>query len=210
MRSRVGAAAPAAAVGQRQPAAATRYTRTAIVLHWLVAALVVAQVGWGWAMLAIAQVTQGPRADAFNFHKSVGLVILALMLVRLAWRLAHPAPPLDGLPAWQQRAARATHAVLYAALLIMPIAGYLGSAWSGYPVRWFGMTLPAWASAQPALKTLMSQVHLATSFVLLGAVLLHVAAGVRHALRRDDYFMRMWRSRRTGRRPRGAEEPRRG
>jgi cytochrome b561 len=172
-----------------------RYTRTAIVLHWLVAALVLGQVSLGIGMQAIAKVPQGPRADAFNFHKSTGLVILALMLVRLGWRLAHPAPPLGGMPAWQRRAARATHAVLYAALFVMPVAGYLGSAWSGYPVKWFGITLPSWTVAHPALKSLMSQVHLGASVVLLGAICLHVGAALRHLRLRDGQFARMWPAR---------------
>jgi cytochrome b561 len=166
----------------------------AIALHWLVAVLVLAQVSFGWAMQAIPKVPQGARADAFNLHKSVGLVILALMLVRLAWRLAHPPPPLTGLPEWQRCAARANHALLYAALFVMPIAGYLGSAWSGYPVKWFGVTLPAWTAPHPGLKTLMSQVHLGTSLVLVAAILLHVAAALRHLVARDGQFARMWPS----------------
>jgi cytochrome b561 len=173
-------------------AARGRYTRTAILLHWLVAALVLAQFAWGWAMQAIPKEPHGPRVDAFNLHKSVGLLILALMLVRLAGRLAHPAPPLQGLPRWQARAARATHGVLYAALFMMPLAGYLGSAWSGYPVKGFGVTLPAWAAAHPALKALMSDVHLGTSLVLAAVGVLHLAAAARHALRRDGYLTRMW------------------
>jgi len=63
-----------------------RYTRTAIALHWIVALAVVVQVTWGWVMQAIPKQPPGVRADAFNLHKSVGLVILALMLVRLGWR----------------------------------------------------------------------------------------------------------------------------
>ena len=83
-----------------------RYTRVAVVLHWLVAALVVAQVSWGWWMQTIAKQPPGVRADAFNLHKSIGLVMLALTLVRLGWRLAHPPPPLPR-PAALAGAARA-------------------------------------------------------------------------------------------------------
>jgi cytochrome b561 len=163
----------------------------AIALHWLIAALVLAQVTWGWWMQQIPKQPPGLRADAFNLHKSVGLVILALMLLRLGWRLAHPAPPLAGLPAWQRRLARANHGLLYAALFVMPLAGYLGSVFSGYPVKWFGFTLPAWGWKDEQIKTLMSSVHLVTSFVLVGAVLLHVAGALSHALARDGYVRRM-------------------
>lgn len=169
----------------------SRYTKTAVVVHWLMAVVVVGQFAFGWLMQEIPKAPQGMRADAFNFHKSVGLCLLALVLFRLGWRLAHPPPPLPRMPRWQARAARATHVALYAALIVMPLAGYLGSAWSGYPVKWFGVTLPSWGANAPALKSLMSNVHLATSFVLLSLVVLHVAAAVRHALRGDRVFARM-------------------
>ena len=163
----------------------------AVVLHWVVAALVLAQATWGWTMQAIAKGQGGVRADAFNLHKSVGLVILALMLVRLGWRLAHRPPPLLGLPAWQRRLAVGTHALLYAALLAMPLTGYLGSVWSGYPVKWFGITLPAWGTRSPGLKDLMSTLHLGISTVLIAAIVLHVAGAVRHILAHDGYAARM-------------------
>ena len=169
----------------------SRYTKTAVVVHWLMAVVVVGQFAFGWLMQEIPKAPQGMRADAFNFHKSVGLCLLALVLFRLGWRLAHPPPPLPPMPRWQARAARATHLALYAALIVMPLAGYLGSVWSGYPVKWFGITLPAWGANVPALKSLMSNVHLATSFVLLSLVALHVAAALRHALRSDGVFARM-------------------
>jgi len=168
-----------------------RYTRTAVVVHWVMAAVVFGQFAFGWLMQQIPKSPPGMRADAFNFHKSVGLCLLALMLFRLGWRLAHPPPPLPPMPAWQVRAATATHRALYVALLVMPIAGYLGSVFSGYPVKWFGITLPAWGANVPALKTLMSNVHLATSFVLLTLVALHVAGALQHALRGDGIAARM-------------------
>ena len=65
-----------------------RYTRTAVVLHWAIALIVVAQFGWGWLMQEIPKSPPGLRADAFNFHKSIGLCLLALMLFRLGWRSA--------------------------------------------------------------------------------------------------------------------------
>lgn len=175
-----------------QPApSTTRYTRTAVILHWLIAAIVIAQITWGWLMQQIPKSPPGLRADAFNFHKSIGLCLLALMLIRLGWRIAHPPPPLSGLPAWQSVVAKATHRALYAALIVMPLAGYLGSVWSGYPVKWFGITLPAWGSKLPALKDAMSALHYATSWVLVTLIALHVAAAVRHALRGDGVMRRM-------------------
>lgn len=168
-----------------------RYTRTAVALHWLVAVLVIGQFAWGWWMQEIPKQPPGMRADAFNLHKSVGLVLLALMLVRLGWRIAHPAPPLPAMPAWEARLAKATHVVLYVALMAMPVSGYLGSVFSGFPVKWFGQTLPAWGWKDPVIKDWMSAVHLTTSWILLGASVLHVAGALKHALARDGVMARM-------------------
>lgn len=178
----------------------SRYTTTAVILHWLIAAVVVGQFAWGWAMQEIPKSPPGLRADAFNWHKSVGLCLLALMLFRLGWRIAHPAPPLLPMPAWQAWLARTTHAALYAALILMPVAGYLGSVWSGYPVKWFGITLPDWGTKSPALKDAMSAIHLATSWVLLALVALHVAGALRHVSRGERIMTRMSLGRRTARR----------
>ena len=70
-----------------------RYTKTAVVLHWTIAVIVVGQFAWGWLMQEIPKSPPGLRADAFNFHKSIGLCLLALMLFRLGWRIAHSPPP---------------------------------------------------------------------------------------------------------------------
>src|SRR4051794_30747339 len=110
-----------------------RYTPTAIALHWIIAIAVVVQFSWGWAMQAIAKQPPGLRADAFNVHKSIGLTTLALMLLRALGRGRHRAPPLPAMPAWQARLAQVTHLTLYVALFVMPLAGYLGSVFSGYP-----------------------------------------------------------------------------
>src|SRR5262249_38849792 len=133
----------------------------------------------------------GFRADAFNMHKSIGLTILALMILRALWRWRHPAPPLPPMPAWQARLARITHVTLYVALFVQPLAGYLGSVFSGYPVKYFGNTLPAWGFKSEAIKDFMSAVHFATSWVLLCAVLLHVAGAAMHWLAGDGLVARM-------------------
>ncbi len=176
----------------RASEAPARYTRTAIALHWLIAILVVAQFAWGWWMLSIPKQPVGTRADAFNLHKSIGLTILALMIVRLAWRIWHPAPVLPAMPPWQARIARITHVALYAVLLIQPLAGYLGSVWSGYPVKYFGMTLPAWGAHHEVLKEFLSTIHLGTSYAIATLVLLHLAGAAKHALvDRDGLVARM-------------------
>ncbi len=168
-----------------------RYTRTAVVLHWVIAALLLAECAHGWWMQQIPKQPVGIRADAFNQHKSVGLVLLALVLIRLGWRLAHRPPVLPAIPRWQSLVAKANHVLLYALMLALPLSGYLGSVFSGYPIKWFSIGLPAWGWNDPAIKDLMSTVHLVASWTLLVSTGLHVAGTVKHALAGDRVMARM-------------------
>jgi cytochrome b561 len=171
---------------------APRYTRTAIALHWLIAILVIGQFAWGWWMQGIPKQPVGPRVDAFNLHKSVGMTIFLLMALRLAWRAGHSPPPLPPMPTWQSGLARLTHGLLYAALFIQPLTGYLGSEVSGYPVKYFGITLPGWAGKHVELKDLLSEVHFVTSWVIAALVTLHVVGALKHVLvDRDRLLARM-------------------
>jgi cytochrome b561 len=184
--------------------ASDRYTRTAIVLHWLIAVIVVAEFAWGWWMQEIPKSPPGVRADAFNVHKSVGLTVLLLMMARLGWRLAHPPPALPPMPAWNARLAHANHVAMYAALFVLTIGGYLGSAWSGYPVRFFGVALPSWSAHQPVLKDVAASVHLGASWVLAVSFALHVVGTAKHALiDRNGMLARIGLPRRT----RGGAQP---
>jgi len=158
------------------------YTRTAIALHWAIAALVLFQFAWGWWMQGIPKQPAGTRVEAFNLHKSIGMTIFALMVVRLLWRATHRPPRLTGLAHWQAGAARTTHALLYAALLVQPLVGYLGSESSGFAVKLFGWTLPGWVGTNAAMKEAMSTAHLAVSWMIGAVVGLHVAAALKHAL----------------------------
>jgi cytochrome b561 len=166
-----------------------RYTRTAIVLHWVIAFAFIGQYALGWWMQEIPKQPAGARADVFNLHKSIGLTILALMLVRIAWRLTHTPPAMPPMDRWQSTLARLVHIALYTLLIVHPLAGYLGSVWSGYPVKLYGMTLPAWGSKMPALKDLMSTAHLWTSWLLAGAVLVHLGGVLKHTLLDGDRLL---------------------
>jgi cytochrome b561 len=170
-----------------------RYTTTAIVLHWLIALAVIAQIAFGWWMQEIPKDPVGPRVNAYNLHKSIGLTVLLLMAIRLAWRATHHAPTLPPMSAWQARAARINHGLLYVCLFVQPLSGYIGSAVSGYPVRYFGILLPGWAPKSIPLKDLLSVVHLVSSWVLVAAISLHIAAALKHQFGdRDNLLRRMW------------------
>jgi cytochrome b561 len=170
-----------------------RYPTTVVVLHWAIAAVVVGLVVLGWWMQAIPKEPVGPRADAYNLHKSVGLAVLLVMLARLAWRITHRMPELPPLPLWQARAALSVHVLLYVAMFVDALSGYLGSATSGYPVKFFGWVLPAWAGANAAVKDACSVVHVAASWVLVVLIGIHLLATAYHQwVLRDGLLLRMW------------------
>lgn len=171
-----------------------RYTRVAVTLHWLIAALVVGQLALGWWMVDIPKQPTGVRAFWFNLHKSIGITIALLVLVRIAWRVRHPVPLLPAhVPVWQRRAAAVSHALLYVCLLGMPLVGLLGSTFSGYPIRYFGLTLPEWGYESAPLKEFFSAVHLGFAWVFMTLIALHAGAALKHLLiDRDTVFWRMW------------------
>ena len=170
-----------------------RYDRVAMVLHWTIAVLALFQIALGWWMLDLPKSPPGLRAGWFNVHKSIGMSIGLLMLARLGWRLSHVAPALPAsLPRWQARAARLSHGLLYAALIAQPLVGYLGSSFTRYPIKYFGITLPHWGWDAPALKQVCSNVHFALACLISALVVLHVAAALKHFLARDGVFQRMW------------------
>jgi cytochrome b561 len=182
----------------------SRYDRVAITLHWLLALGLLAQIALGFWMIDIPKLPAGVRAYWFNLHKSIGLTLAALIVVRLLWRLVHRPPPLPAtLPRWQRLAARASHGLLYLCMVALPLSGYLGSTFSGYPIRYFGLTLPNWGGKDEALKELLSTVHWTAAWLLVLLIGLHVAAALRHRLARDGLFERMWPVGRSAARPSG-------
>lgn len=134
------------------------------------------------------------RAYFVNLHKSTGLVIGLLLLLRIGWRLMHAPPPLPrSMPRWQRWLARVDHAALYVVFLSIPLAGYIASNFSKWGVKLFNViTLPPWGHDDKAIYAFFNQTHTIAVAVLVGLLVLHVAAAVWHALRRDGVFSRIW------------------
>jgi len=172
-------------------ARADRYGVVAIVLHWLIAALIFTLFGIGWYMGALPD---GPDRSWFiALHKSLGLTVLGLVVLRLAWRLSHPPPPFPRtLPSWERLAAVMNHRILYLLMFIQPISGYLSSSFSGYKTRYFGIPLPHWGWKDEALNTFFNTIHVVDAYLLFALVTLHVLAALRHLLiLRDRIFQRI-------------------
>lgn len=171
----------------------SRYDRTARLLHWLIAVLLLAQFVFGWWLGDIPRNTPA-RGYYVNLHKSMGMLIGLLIVLRIVWRLTHPAPPLPAtLPRWQQWLAQASHHGMYLCMVLMPLSGYLASNFSKYGVKFFNtFLLPPWGNDDKQLYAVFNQTHKITAVVLLALVVLHVLAALQHGLRRDGIISRIW------------------
>jgi cytochrome b561 len=161
-------------------------------LHWGMALALVAMMVLGWVAQGLP--TSPTKLKLFAWHKSCGILLLGLTLLRLAWRLANPTPALpQGLPRWQRRAAAASHAVLYLLMLAMPLSGWVIHSAANFPLKVFGLfRLPHIVGPGKDLQHLGEWAHLALFWVLAGALVLHAGAALHHHLvLRDPVLRRM-------------------
>ena len=166
------------------------YGPVARAVHWTVAMLAFVVVALGWAIPGT------PRGDDSRdlllfLHRSVGLLILALMVFRVIWRLTHPAPPFpSGFPRLEAAAAHADHALLYIIFLVMPLSGLLNAAAAGHPVSFFGLfAIPPLMPENPLLAKVAIAIHLAGQFILYALVAVHVAAALTHRFVRRNLIL---------------------
>jgi cytochrome b561 len=168
-----------------------RYTRFGIALHWAIAAGLAVQITLGIWMLGIPKSPPGVRAGLFNTHKSIGMTIALLVVLRIAWRAAHAVPAADIGPVWQRNAALAVHRLLYICMALMPLTGFFGSSFTPYPIRYFGFVLPTPHVDWPAGKQLMANLHYSTACLFVALIAVHVGAALWHWRRRDGVAGRM-------------------
>ena len=170
----------------------SHFNLLARALHWSMAVLILAMLFIGVTMVTSLTL----RPVLIDLHRPLGIAILLLALLRLGNRLRHPPPPLPGdLPAIQKFAAVASHWLLYALMLAMPLIGWAMVSAGGYPVVMFGgVHLPAIAPHSPELFALLRLAHGLLAYALFATVLMHLSAALYHAwVRRDGVFSSMAR-----------------
>jgi cytochrome b561 len=171
---------------------ADRWGAVSQSLHWLIVVLLLVMA---WLGLTMTDLPNTPRKiEIYGLHKSIGLGILALVLLRLAWRLYAGAPqPLSGTPRWQQRIATATHAGMYLLLVAIPASGWVINSASGFPLRWFGLfRVPQLVASDEALEELAEAWHEWMFWALVVLALVHAAAAIwHHVFQRDATLARM-------------------
>ncbi|HEY1258775.1 MAG TPA: cytochrome b [Stellaceae bacterium] len=181
------------------PATTAGYGRVARGFHWLIAALLVIVVAFGWAAAA-APLSTPPRAPLLLLHRSIGLTILAAMVLRALWRWRHPPPPLPQAVGRAQRTlAGLTHFSLYLVLIAMPLAGYVNAAAADHPVSFFGIAaIPPLLPTDNRLSQIAIAIHLVGQYAVYAFVALHVTGALYHGvLRRDGVLDRMLPRRRA-------------
>ena len=174
--------------------APTAYKPTARFLHWLTAILVLATFPIGIAMVE-AGLARPTQDLLFVLHKNGGIIILALVLLRLIYRAMNPAPPLpDTMPGWQRQVASATHWLLYLLVIVMVVSGYTRVKAAGFPLEWFdAMGIPSLVPKSESLAKTAENIHLTVRFALAALILMHLGAAVLHGvIKRDGVFSRMW------------------
>ena len=167
---------------------AQRYTLPAIVLHWAQAVIVIWLLWLGWTMVDLPKGAE--RSAAYSLHKSLGLLTLLMVVVRLAWRAGHPAPA-SAATGGEARLARAVHHLLYAFLVMAPIAGYLASSFTPYALKFFGVEIPKLGWPDEGRNGTFKLLHVAFVWGGAGLVALHVLGALKHAVQRDGTLARM-------------------
>lgn len=169
----------------------TRYTLPAITLHWLLALLILGTFSVG---LYMADLPMSPdRNLLFNWHKWFGLLVLALSMLRLAWRVTHKPPPDLPAPTWQIALAHRTHQLMYLLFFAVPLVGWAYSSAAGSSIVWFGVVqVPSLLPPDKALAETIKPLHALLADGLIVLVGLHVAAALKHHLiDRDGLLRRM-------------------
>jgi cytochrome b561 len=160
-------------------------------LHWLIVLLIINQ----WAIAQYAEgLSLAAKGPVLNLHKSFGMTILALAIIRLVWRLSNPVPSLEGLTrSWERVLATISHVLLYGLLFAMPISGWLMSSARNFPVSWFGrFQFPDLVAPSQALYRQMNDLHETLFAALVVVAMLHVAGALKHhVIDRNEVLRRM-------------------
>jgi len=170
----------------------TRYGAVAQGFHWLIAALVVTQ--FVLANLADDLPIGAHKLALLARHKSFGMTVLMLAILRLLWRLKNPQPQLPaGMAPWERHIARATHIAFYVLLFAMPLTGWLMSSAKNYSVSWFGLfTWPNLIGPNEHAFDLLRSTHVILSDLLFAIAILHILAALKHHFwDKDDVLVRM-------------------
>lgn len=174
---------------------ALKYTRVAMVLHWVIALLILTNIALGLsaALLPPSLLSDTDARFVIDTHKSIGITVLGLAVIRVWWRLTHRPPPLPNVfPGWERAAAHVAHIALYVLIFALPLSGWMhDSAWSAaasHPMHLFGLIpwprIGFLMHLDPTLKdqlhTQLGTLHTACSYALYVVLALHILGAFKH------------------------------
>jgi cytochrome b561 len=172
--------------------ASCRYGPVAIALHWIAAALILANLAFGLYLVGLPLSPQKLRY--FSYHKWIGVTVFLLSAARLLWRLTHPAPPLPAtMPPWERRAAHVSHALLYVLFFAAPLSGWLFSSANGFQTVYLGLLpIPDLLPKNKEVAEVLKTAHHWINYTLAAVIALHAAAALKHHfIDHDDVLVRM-------------------
>lgn len=191
----------------------TRYTKTAVILHWLIAIAIFSMFALGWFMEGLPKEgakqtaydlfnfgiytwqladAATPRTFYFNLHKSIGVTILGLIVIRVLWRVTHKPPALlSSYKVWERKLATGVHHLLYLLMIALPVSGVIMATYSKYGIKWFGYPLIKGLDNNAARES-FKEIHELIGIVILVMLILHIAGALKHHfVDKDDTLKRM-------------------
>jgi cytochrome b561 len=191
----------------------TSYTKTAKALHWLIAIGIFGMFALGWFMSELPKEAPkqmaydlfnlgvytwnlskeiSPRTFYFNLHKSIGVTIFALILIRILWRITHRPPALlASYKAWESKLASSAHRLLYLLMVALPLSGVIMAIYSKYGIKWFGIELIKGLDNKD-MRELFYEAHEVIGLIILLVIILHIIGALKHKfIDKDDTLKRM-------------------
>ena len=191
----------------------SRYTKTAVILHWLIAIFIFGMFALGWYMSDLPKEAPkamaydlfdwgiytwklseptAPRSFYFNLHKSIGITIMALIIIRILWRITHRPPALlSSYKAWERKLATGAHHLLYLLMVALPVSGIIMATYSKYGIKWFGIPFIKGLDNNP-LREIYKEAHEVIGIIILVVIGLHVAGALKHKfIDKDDTLKRI-------------------
>ena len=190
-----------------------QYTKTAKLLHWLIALGIFGMFALGWFMSDIpkeaakqtvfdifdlgifhwtASAEVSPRSFYFNVHKSFGVTIFALIIIRILWRLTHTPPALlTSYKALERKLATGAHRLLYVLMIILPLSGVIMAVYSKYGIKWFGIDFIKGLDNNP-MREIFKSAHEIIGLILVAIIIIHILGALKHQfIDKDDTLKRM-------------------
>lgn len=190
-----------------------RYTKVAIILHWLIAFGILGMFAFGWYMTGLPREApeqmsydlfdwgiytweltkeSSPRAFYFNLHKSIGITLLGLIVIRIVWRIMHKPPALlTSYKAWERKLSTSAHHLLYLLMILVPTSGLIMSVAGKYGVKWFGLDFIAGIENKP-IREIFHETHEIAGLIFLAIIVLHILGALKHKLiDKDETMQRM-------------------